>query len=263
MGKLIGNNLDFNNVSKIVNLPNPTETQDAATKGYVDSIVEGLAWKDDVRVATVSNINLASPGATINGVSMSIGDRVLVMLQTASSQNGIYIWNGASTPMTRSLDASTATELEQAVVGVSEGTYANTTFRQTSVNFSLDTDDIEWVSFGTTVPDATENTKGIVELATLEEVNTGTDISKVITPATLNTWTGKLRKATAIIGDGSSTTFVLTHNFNSYDVVVSVFHNSGNRDDIIVDVKRTSVNEVTIDFITAPTSNQFKVLAMG
>lgn len=96
MSKQILSDLDFNSAARILNLPDPTLAQHPATKAYVDSAVEGLAWKDSVRVATVANITLSGPGATIDGVAMAANDRVLVKDQSTASQNGIYIWNGGA-----------------------------------------------------------------------------------------------------------------------------------------------------------------------
>lgn len=49
--------------------------------------------------------------------------------------------------------------------------------------------DVAALSAGT-VPDASATVKGIVELATTAEVNTGTDTVRAITPAGLEAWTG-------------------------------------------------------------------------
>ena len=59
MSKQILSDLDFNSAARILNLPDPTLAQHPATKAYVDSAVEGLAWKDSVRVATVASITLS------------------------------------------------------------------------------------------------------------------------------------------------------------------------------------------------------------
>lgn len=263
MSKIVGTNLDFNNVTKILNLPNPSAAQDAATKAYVDSAVEGLAWKDSVRVATQGNLNLASPGATIDGVAMAVGDRVLVRAQTAQAENGIYVWNGAAVPMTRALDANTAAELEQAVVTVEEGTSAGATFRQTAVNFTLDTDPVNWASFGTSAPAASETTAGIAEIATQAETDAGTDDARIVTPLKLANWSGRKRKLSQDIGDGSATQFTVTHNFNTRDVQVTVYRNAAPYDDVIVDVERDTVNSVVIRFASAPTANQFRVVVIS
>lgn len=255
--------LDFNNQARIINLPNPQADHHAATKGYVDSAIEGLAWKDSVRVATQGNINLNSPGATIDGVTMVANDRVLVRAQTNAAENGIYIWNGASTAMTRALDANTADELEQAVVTVEEGTSAGASFRQTSVNFTLGTGAVNWTSFGTAAPAATESTAGIARIATQAEVDAGTDNSTIVTPLKLATWSGRIRKFATLIGDGSATQFTVTHNLNTRDVHVVVYRNSGNYDQVDVDVEHTTVNAVTIRFASAPSSNAFRVVVIG
>jgi hypothetical protein len=263
MAKQVLTDLDFNNASRATNLPTPTADGHAATKAYVDSAVEGLAWKDSARVATQGNISIASPGATVDGVTMTTNDRVLVRSQSSLPENGIYIWNGASTPMTRSLDANTAAELEQAIVTVEEGTSAGATFRQTAVNFTLGTGNISWTSFGTSAPSATESTAGIAEIATQGETNTGTDDTTFVTPLKLANWTGRLRRFAQTIGDGSATQYTVTHNLNTEDVQVEIFRTSGNKDTVIVDVDRTSVNAVRVTFAAAPASNAFRVVVIG
>lgn len=263
MSRQILSNHDFNNIAKIVNLPDPSAAQDAATKAYVDSAVEGLAWKDSCRVATQANLNLASPGATIDGVTMAASDRVLVRAQTTASENGIYIWNGAAVAMTRALDANTAAELEQAVTTVEEGTSAAATFRQTLVNFTLGSGAVSWTTFGTSAPSASETTAGIAETATQAETDAGTDDLRIVTPLKLATYAGRKMKATQDIGDGSATSYTITHNFNTRDVTVEVYRNSGAFDTVLCDVNRTSVNAVQLVFAAAPTANQFRAVVIA
>jgi hypothetical protein len=76
-------------------------------------------WKNAVRAATTANIVLNSPGATIDGVSLNAGDRVLVKDQSTALQNGIYVFEGNASPMTRAADALSLTP--EATVRVSEG----------------------------------------------------------------------------------------------------------------------------------------------
>jgi hypothetical protein len=263
MAQQVLTNLDFAGVAKLVNLPDPSSAQDAATKAYVDSAVEGLAWKDSARVATQANINLASPGATVDGVTMVTGDRVLVRAQSTGAENGVYIWNGAAVAMTRALDASTAAELEQAVLTVEEGTSAGGSFRQTAVNFTLGSGAVSWTSFGTSAAAANETTAGIAEIATQAETNAGVDDARIVTPAKLAAWSGRVRKFVASIGDGSATQYVVNHNLNTRDVQVQAFRTSGAFDLIIVDSEATTVNSVTIRFATPPALNAFRVVVLG
>lgn len=263
MARKFFTNIDLQNTSKVVNIPAPTDAGDAANKSYVDSAIEGLAWKDSARVGTQSSINLSSPGATIDGVTMASQDRVLVRNQSTQSQNGIYVWNGASTAMTRSLDASTFAELEQAVLTVEEGSDAGTTWRQTQVNGTIDSSNVLFTSFGSSSPSASEATAGIAELATQAEVDAGTDDLRIITPLKLASWSGRIKKYSANIGDGSATSYTITHSLNTRDVIVRVFPNSGNYDDVEVDVYRPSTTTVTLVFATAPSSNAYRVVVIG
>lgn len=263
MSKQVLSDLDFNNAARIVNLPDPTLAQHPATKAYVDSAVEGLAWKDSVRVASTANLTITGPGATIDGVTMSANDRVLLKDQTTASQNGLYIWNGAAVSMTRAADANTFAELEQAVVTVEEGTSAGASFRQTAVNGTIDSTSVTWTSFGTSAAAATETTAGVLEIATQSETDTGTDDLRAITALKLNNWSGRKRKATATFGDGSATSFNIDHNFNTRDVQVEVYRNSGNYDSVLCDVTRPSVNRVTLTFAAAPAASAFNVVVLG
>ena len=59
----------------------PTADTDAANKTYVDSVAQGLSLKDSVRAGTTANITLSGE-QTIDGVSLVVGNRVLVKDQT-------------------------------------------------------------------------------------------------------------------------------------------------------------------------------------
>ena len=87
---------------KITNLAEPTADTDAATKYYVDAARSGLDVKASVKAATTANITLSNT-QTVDGVALSVGDRVLVKDQTTGTQNGIYVV--AAGAWTRSTDA--------------------------------------------------------------------------------------------------------------------------------------------------------------
>lgn len=83
----------------------PTEQ---AVKTYVDARVQGLSVKGAVKVATTANITLSGT-QTIDGVSVGVGDRVLVKNQTTGSENGIYVC--ASGSWSRATDADVSAEV--------------------------------------------------------------------------------------------------------------------------------------------------------
>jgi len=82
------------NSQTITNLSDPVNTQDAATKGFVEATSQGLDVKDSCKAATTGNITISTAlnnGDTLDGVTLATNDRVLVKDQSTASQNGIYI----------------------------------------------------------------------------------------------------------------------------------------------------------------------------
>lgn len=68
------------------------------------------------------------------------------------------------------------------------------------------------------------------------------------------------------VGNGSSQTITLTHNFATFDVVVRVYENSSGdsyRSYDLVPTTRPTNNTVQLEFITAPTTNQFRACVMA
>ena len=61
------------------------------------------------------------------------------------------------------------------------------------------------------------------------------------------------------IGDTTTTSFVITHSLNTKDVIVQLFDTS-TFDTVYADVIRNSVNQVTINFTSAPATNDIRVL---
>lgn len=251
--------IDFNNIATAVNLTAPIGANDAATKAYVDNLLNGMTWKAAVRVSPSTNVSIASPGTTIDGVTMATSNRVLLRAQTNGAENGIYVWNGASTPMTRAQDADTAAEVQGMAVRVTEGTSAaDTSWLVVTDSITLGSTVLTFTQMGASTPTASENTPGIAEIATQAETDGLTDDSRFVTPLKLANWSRRALQSGLNIGDGSATSYSVTHNFNSRDYTISVYRNSGNYDEVEVE-KQRGLNSASIIFNSAPAANAFRV----
>jgi len=91
----------------ITGLVIPTADDHPTRKDYVDGLINGLDVRAPVRVASIgSDITIATPGTTLDGVTLVTGDRILLKDQTLSEENGIYIFGiDGTTPLVRSDDA--------------------------------------------------------------------------------------------------------------------------------------------------------------
>jgi hypothetical protein len=82
-------------------------------------------YKDPAVIVRVTSVTLATPGATLDGITMSSGDSFF--LDNGLATAGIYDWNGAATPATRRSDADISAEVTSGMLvsvfaSTSEGT---------------------------------------------------------------------------------------------------------------------------------------------
>ena len=108
----------------ITGMGSPSSGSDVTTKTYVDNLIAGLKTRIITRVSTTANIDLTADlqnGDTLDGVTLSTGDKVLVKDQSTASQNGIYDVVASGTA-TRNTDYDTVAELAGQLVIVQEGT---------------------------------------------------------------------------------------------------------------------------------------------
>jgi hypothetical protein len=148
------------NGNKITSLSDPSASSDAANKGYVDAVAQGLVVKEAVVAATTVNQTgtYNASGLTFTYTATGIpsidsapitatGTRVLFKDQTTASQNGIYTLTtsgdtGVSPVFTRAEDYNSSLEASAGSFAfvLSGAVNANKQFVQTNISPTLDTD---------------------------------------------------------------------------------------------------------------------------
>jgi hypothetical protein len=268
---------------KITNLASPVTATDAANKQYVDDVAQGLNIHAASFAATTANLNAtysngtAGVGATLtnagtqaafqtDGTSPALNARILVKDQSTTFQNGIYtlttVGSGSTNwVLTRATDFDTAAEIAGGdFTFVDAGTtLANTGWVQIDEVTTVGTDPIVWQQFsgaGTyTASNGVQlvgsNFSGVVVAnGGLSVGATGFEVDTAIV----------VEKYAANVGNGSATSYTITHNLGTRDVIVSIYDNSSPYAEVICDVQHTSTTAITLLFSVAPTSNQYRVV---
>jgi hypothetical protein len=246
--------------------------------------------------ATLTNAGTQA-AFTTDGTTPSLNDRILVRLQTNTAHNGIYtlttVGSGSTNwVLTRATDFDTPTEIAGGdFTFVDNGTtLANTGWVNVDEVTTVGTDPIEFQQFsgagtytasngvlltGTNFTFAPRTGYGLqtgssgaeIKLATTSGLNLASDLAvgagngiSVLTNTVAIDSTVVVSKYAANVGDGSATSYTITHNLGTRDVIVSVYEASGSYAEVICDVNHATTNTITLLFSVAPTLNQYRVV---
>lgn len=288
------NGIDLGN-QRLINLADPTSGTDGANKQYVDSLVNGLSWKDEVKVATTTAGTLATSfanGSTIDGQTLATGDRILIKDQLAGAENGIYVVAASGAP-SRATDANTATNIKSATVLVTAGTVnADRAYTLTTDSVTLGTTSLTFVQFGGAAAYTAGNgitlttnsfsvnplTNGgitvaaggvSVALVTNGGLQVGASGLSVIVGTGITVDSGGVHIDTSVVArkyavnvPSGSTTATITHSLGTLDVIVQVYEISGGAQ-VIPDIVAATTNTVTLTFASAPTTGQYRAVVLA
>jgi len=246
--------------------------------------------------ATLTNAGTQA-AFTTDGTTPSLNDRILVKNQTDTTHNGIYtlttVGSGSTNwVLTRATDFDTPSEIAGGdFTFVDNGTtLANTGWVNVDEVTTIGTDPIVFQQFsgaGTYTASngvlltgtnftfnprsgyglATGASGAEVKLATTSGLNLTSDLAvgagngiSVLTNTVAIDSAVVVSKYAANVGDGSATSYTITHNLNTRDVIVSVYESGSPYAEVICDVNHATANTITLLFSVAPTSNQYRVV---
>ena len=251
--------------NKITNVVDPTNAQDAATKQYVDdSVVGGLVYQGGYNANTnspalsgASNIALTkgwvytvTVAGTFIGTAVEIGDVIIVETDIAANSNPAIT---DFTIVQRNVDLAT-----NSVAGIASFPTANG-FASMSNGQAILSSGAQVSAIGSASETVTITTDAFGKVTAASEQNIA------ITASQVTDFNGSVdtqiqdTEFKANIGNGSATSFAVTHNLATRDCIVEVYDNS-TYETVMTKVVRTTTNSVTVSVASAPATNALRVL---
>lgn len=148
-------------------------------------------------------------------------------------------------------------ETDKIYVVLTDGEYLNKIYRWSGTTYVAISD----------VNNATESGRGIIQIATQSEVDTGTDDTKAVTPLKLKTLVDNKRFADtnpALTSTSGVCNWVVTHNLDNENVGVFLYEAlSGDR--VMYDYTITSANAVTVKILSSTdiSADTYNVVVIG
>lgn len=114
--------------NKLTNLGTPTPgSSDAARISDVENAIAALGdlfkHSGSVRAASTANVTVSNPGTdTFDGVTLANGDELMLKNQSAPAENGVYVFNGSASALTRADWFNAWDEVPGRIIAIEEGT---------------------------------------------------------------------------------------------------------------------------------------------
>ncbi|MAN64672.1 MAG: hypothetical protein CMI60_22295 [Parvibaculum sp.] len=265
-------NLDIN-TNKLINVTNPTDAQDAATKAYVDAAVTGLLeFKGGFDGSTgkvagttdfldsrgtqiacaVGDTYVVTVDGTFYTETVAVGDTLICQTATAAGAGALTDW----ITVQNNIGIATAT-----TPGIASFPTAGGTTVTAAGAVSIKTQSgLTAATYGdaNTVGTFTVDGKGIITgAADVDIAITASQVTDFCTE--VQTCVGTNLNYAVDIGDGSTNPIIVTHNLGTLDVIVQLVLKSTG-ETIYADTVRNSTTQVTITTTTTLTSAEARIL---
>ena len=272
--------IDFG-TNKLTNVKTGTASSDGVNLGQVQTLIAGVGvFKGGYNANTGLTTDLGVGNGSLDGASniaLDLGDFFVVTTAgTAFYSETLEVGDlifanqdiSASSNPAQSVYTVVIQDQNVAGAGATDGAtqkgvagFDSGNFGVTANGFvTLDNTGVSAGSYGSASKSlsATVTAKGLLSSLSAQDIaitaSQVTDFCNAV-----STCIAANEQYTVNIGDGNATSYAVTHNLGTRDVMVQLYDNSS-YDTVYAEVVRNSTSQVTISFTTAPSTNDIRVL---